>query len=404
MNNHLLTNAQIVTPACHFTGSIEIADGVIAAIHKNRTFKRGIDLKGAWLIPGCVDIHSDWLESELRPRSGASFPLPLALHFLDVRAATCGITTVFNTIRFCDEESESRTFEQAICMARQIDEVRHGMLLRHFLQARIGPHTDTLVGRLADLQALQSLRMVVFNDNIPGERQYSLNQRIEMGMRELGTSWEETRDRLLAQIQEARELNHRMVIYDAFKDKCAFGSHHDTTVAQIVEAGSSRSFLAEMPTTLAAARKAKEAGMWVSMDAPNYFRGRSHSGSLAAVDAMEEDLVDILCSDYHFPTILGSVVRMIDEGMAPNKAVNMVTLNPARLLRLDHEIGSITVGCKADLVAFRSERAFASVNSVWVDGVRKFTADYTGDVTSLGVHPDRSVVSKPDNAYPWTSY
>lgn len=383
MNTHLLTNAQIVTPTCHFKGSIEIDNGVIAAIHKDKFYRKGVDLKGAWLIPGCIDIHTDYLEKELHPRSSASFPLPFALHFLDARAAACGITTVFTAISFSDNESKGRSFEQAICMARQIDEVRQGMLVRHFLHARIDPNTDTLLDHLSDMRTLQSLYMVVFNENIPGERQYSLNQQIEMRMKEHGASWEETRDKLLAQIEERREINHRMAIYEAFRDKCIIGSHDDTTVAHIAEAKASGSVLAEMPTTLAAARKAKEVGMWVCMGAPNYFRGGSHCGNLAAVDAMEEDLVDILCSDYHFPTILGSVVRMIDEGMPPSKAVNMVTLNPAKLLRFDHEIGSIAVGRKADLVAFRSERSFASVDSVWVDGVRKFSADYTSNVSSV---------------------
>lgn len=383
MNTHLLTNAQIVTPTSHFKGSVEIENGVIAAIHKDKFYRKGLDLKGAWLIPGCIDIHTDYLEKELHPRNSASFPLPFALHFLDARAAACGITTVFTAISFSDNENKGRSFGQAICMARQIDEVRQGMLVRHFLHARIDPNTDALLDHLADMRTLQSLYMVVFNENIPGERQYSLNQQIEMRMREQGFSWEETRDRLLAQIQEAREINHRMAIYEAFKDKCIIGSHDDTTVAHIFEARSSGAALAEMPTTLAAARKAKEVGMWVCMGAPNYFRGGSHCGNLAAVDAMEEDLVDILCSDYHFPTILASVVRMIDEGMPPSKAVNMVTLNPAKLLGFDHEIGSIAVGRKADLVAFHSERSFASVDAVWVDGVRKLTADYPGGVRPL---------------------
>jgi alpha-D-ribose 1-methylphosphonate 5-triphosphate diphosphatase len=105
---------------------------------------------------------------------------------------------------------------------------------------------------------------------------------------------------------------------------------------------------------------------------------------------MEEDLVDILCSDYHFPTMLASVVRMIDEGVPPSKAVNMVTLNPARLLALDGEIGSIALGKRADLVAFSSERSFASVSHLWVDGVRKYAADYSGGILPLKPHQQPS--------------
>jgi len=381
MNTHLLTNARIVTPTEHFTGSVSIENGVIAAIHKDRFFKKGIDLQGQWLIPGCIDIHTDYLEKELHPRSSASFPLPFALHFLDARAAACGITTVFSAISFSDNENKNRNFDGAIRLARQIDESRHSLLVRHFLHARIDPNTDSVLDHLQEMISLESLYMVVFNENIPGERQYSLNQQIEIRMKEYGYTWEEARDKLLTQIQETRGINHRERIYEAFRGKCIIGSHDDTTIHHVLEAKAAGSTLSEMPTTLAAARKAKELNLWVCMGAPNYFRGASHCGNLSCQEAMEEDLVDILCSDYHFPTMMASVIRMIDEGMSPSKAVNMVSLNPARLLQFDGETGSITVGKRADLVAFRSERCNASVSEVWVDGTHKFTANYTDPIS-----------------------
>ena len=91
--------------------------------------------------------------------------------------------------------------------------------------------------------------------------------------------------------------------------------------------------------------------------APNYFRGGSHCRNLSCREAMAKGLVDILCSDFHFPSMLGSVVMMMREGMEPSAAVNMVTLNAARHLRRDTHLGSIEVGKKADLVAFSPRAA-----------------------------------------------
>jgi alpha-D-ribose 1-methylphosphonate 5-triphosphate diphosphatase len=138
-----------------------------------------------------------------------------------------------------------------------------------------------------------------------------------------------------------------------------------------------------MPTTIEAARKARELGMWICMGAPNYYRGGSHCGNLSCVDALEEDLVDILCSDYHFPTMLGSAVRMIENGISPSKAINLVSLNPARLLKFDHEIGSIEVGKKADIIVFDSKKSFAAVSYAFVDGINKFTANYAEHIPHL---------------------
>ena len=100
MNSHLLTNARIVTPTDNFIGTVEIENGIITGVVKNKYYADGIDLKQQWLIPGCIDIHTDYLEKELYPRPSAAFPLPFALHFMDARAASCGITTVFSAVSF----------------------------------------------------------------------------------------------------------------------------------------------------------------------------------------------------------------------------------------------------------------------------------------------------------------
>ena len=73
-SSHLLTNARIVTPDSDFTGTVVVEEGIITAIHKDKVYREGIDLRGQWLTPGCIDIHTDYLERELHPRSSASFP------------------------------------------------------------------------------------------------------------------------------------------------------------------------------------------------------------------------------------------------------------------------------------------------------------------------------------------
>ena len=123
-------------------------------------------------------------------------------------------------------------------------------------------------------------------------------------------------------------------------------------------------------------------GLSICMGAPNYVRGGSHCGNLACHDAMGEDLVDMLCSDYHFPTLLSSVLKMIHNGIDPSIAVNYVSLNPARFLGMDQDLGSIEVGKKADLVAFVESDDCAKVSHLWVDGKLKFTSSVKDSVMS----------------------
>jgi alpha-D-ribose 1-methylphosphonate 5-triphosphate diphosphatase len=379
MNTHILTNARIVTPTENFTGSVRVENGMIVAVLRDKFYPEGINLQGQWLIPGCIDIHSDYLERELHPRPGASFDLPFALHFLDARAAACGITTVFSAISFSDNQEKERSIDESISLAREMDTLRDSLLVRHFLHARIDPNSDALLSYLPDIAGLESLCLIVYNENIPGERQFTLDQLVERRVRSLGISPEEALDLLLRKAEVTRKINHRAAIYEQFKSHCIIGSHDDTTEAHVWEALQFGATLSEMPTRLEAARKAKELGLSVCMGAPNYYRGGSHCGNLSFSQALEEGLVDIMCSDYHFPTMLASVVRMIAEGMEPSRAVNLVSLNPARLLGFDRETGSIEAGKNADLVVFDGKRSFASVSRVFVNGVNKLTARYVED-------------------------
>src|SRR5262249_59829734 len=126
------------------------------------------------------------------------------------------------------------------------------------------------------------------------------------------------------------------------------------------EAHAAGATLSEMPCTIEAARRAKELGMMICMGAPNYFRGGSHCGNLSCPEAMAEGLVDILCSDFHFPSMLGSAVKMINAGMPPSGAINMITLNAARHLRRDDQLGSIEKSKKAHLLAFSPRHTVAA--------------------------------------------
>ena len=382
-SSHLLTNARIVTPDADFTGTVVVEEGIITAIHKDRVYRDGIDLRGQWLTPGCIDIHTDYLERELHPRSSASFPLSFALHFLDARAASCGITTVFSAISYSDNESKARSVEQAVVLARDIDAARQGLLVRHYVHARIDPNTNAILPVLEGMQALESLYLVVFNDTIPGQRQFTIEQQVEMRMQSRGLTREAALDSLRRQEEKARAIDHRRLIRSAFEGKCILGSHDDTTEAHVREAAAAGAVLSEMPTTLTAARMAKHLGMWVCMGAPNYYRGGSHCGNLSCAAAMEEGLVDILCSDYHFPAMLGSVVRMMEDGVSPCMAVNMVSWNPARLLGLNEQLGCIGVGKKADLIAWNAAAGYAAVTGVWVDGISKLSANYSKGTLSL---------------------
>lgn len=394
MNSHILTGARVVTPSWDDEATVVIDDGVIVEILRGKRYRAGEDLGGQWLTPGCIDIHSDYLEREIRPRPSAEFPLPLAFHFMDQRAAACGLTTVMSAVSFSDKQEMGRSFGFAVEQARYLDRLTQGALVRHMIHARLDPNTDAVLEHLDDLRDIASLRLVVYNDSIPGQRQFRYEDLLRKRSESMGITLEEARSRLDAQIAERSRINHRAAIAEALAGHQVLGSHDDTTPAHVEEAHGAAATLSEMPTTIEAARRARELGMWICMGAPNYVRGGSHCGNLACHDAMDEDLVDIICSDYHFPSMHGAVVKMMAEGISPSRCFDYVSLNPARLLGLDEEIGSIEVGKQADLVAFRPETAFARVNCVWIGGQERFRVDAAWGPTSANAEPSRESATR----------
>lgn len=378
MNTHILTNARIITPTDDFVGSVVIENGLIADVAPNKYYPEGEDLGGRWLAPGCIDIHSDYLEREIHPRPGANFPIPMAFHFMDQRAAACGLTTVLSAVSFSENEGMGRNFGHAIDQCQQIDTLRNTALVRHFVHARLNPNTDAVLAALADMKALESLKLVVYNDAIPGQRQFLFEDLVAKRAKMKGISEAESRQLLQQKVDELSKINQRGAIQSALEGVFPLGSHDDTTVAHVDEAHQFGATLSEMPTTMLAAKRAKELGMLVCMGAPNYVRGGSHCGNLSCVEAIQEDVVDILCSDYHFPTMLSAVLLLVRDGLSPSRAINFVSLNPARTLGMADSIGSIEVGKEADLVVFQDKGMFADVSSVWVRGLRKFQAATEG--------------------------
>lgn len=378
MNRTIISNARIVTPRSSFVGSLVIEEGRIAEIEEHRVYADGLDAGGRWLIPGIIDIHTDYFEKELHPRPSAAFPTDLAFHMMDMRALSSGLTTVLGAVRISDDEKGKRTHplreRNGLAMAAEYERLSTLSSARHYMHIRWDTNFEPVDEVIEELANYASIGNIVFNENIPGERQFrSLEDVAQKRAAANGITLEQAMANLQERIERNRKINNRAQVRDAFAGKVCIGSHDDTTAQHVEEALAMGATLAEMPTTLEAARRAKELGMSVCMGAPNYYRGGSHCGNLSCVEAMAEDLVDALCSDYHFPSMLGCLVKMVKAGHDPSWAVNLVSLNPAKIIGRDDELGSLEVGKKADLTLFEPFEGFGKVSEVWVDGVSKFS-------------------------------
>lgn len=380
----ILTNARVVLPETELQGSVIIDSGRIEEI-TTRIYSDGIDLHGAILSPGVIDIHTDYLERELAPRPTSRFPLDLAMHMVDLRALNCGLTTIVSAARISTEKDGPMGSWRGdgLQLAKQFEALIPTLRAHHLIHLRWATNFEPVEPILAELLQLKSIGNLVFNDDTPGERQFpDVEGMIRQSALRLSISIEEARQRMQERIDRAKSTNNRMNVKNYLAGRLPLGSHDDTTVEHAVEAYESGCSLSEMPCTIEAARKAHELGMMVCMGAPNYYRGGSHCGNLSCHDALHEGLVDILCSDYHFPSLLACALRMVDEGISLSSAMRLLTLNPARHLGMDKTVGSIEEGKRADLVAFHPRNGYADVAQVWVSGVSQLIA---GEVAPAAV-------------------
>jgi len=376
MTETILTNARIVCPDGEFDGSLVIEDGCIADILSCH-LASGIDLDGAVLIPGIIDIHTDYLEREISPRPTAKIPLELALHVMDLRALSCGLTTVSTAARISEErEGHPGSWRgDGLALAKRFQELIPELRAHHLIHIRWNTSFTPDESVLDQLLELKSIANLVFNDDMPGQRQFrDIEALLQQQATRQNISIEEARARMQQRVERASKINNRMMVRDRVAGRIPLGSHDDTTVEHVIEAFESGASLCEMPCTIEAARKAKELGMMVCMGAPNYYRGGSHCGNLSCHDAMAENLVDIICSDYHFPSMLACALRMEKEGMTLSEAIKLFTLNPALHLGMAERTGSIEVGKEADLVAFHPHNGYGDVARVWVGGNERYSS------------------------------
>jgi alpha-D-ribose 1-methylphosphonate 5-triphosphate diphosphatase len=371
MERTIISNARIVTPSDTFNGSCVLENGLICDItHKNYTSCH-FDLQEGWLLPGCIDIHTDQLELEINPRPGTAFSLASALYSLDTRAICKGVTTLLSCLRFTQDQSKYNWMhDNVVEKSLELERLCMNTQARHYIQARWDTNFINTDSLLNHVKSLTLLKLLVYNENIPGNRQFrNMDALIKKFALQHDLALEEAREAIENKIERNSKINNRHEVYNSINGTIVIGSHDDTTPEHIEEAHTYGSTLAEMPTTIEAARAAKEHNMWVCMSAANYMRGGSTYGNLATHDALCEHCVDILCSDFHFPAMLASFVKMVRNHISPSRAAGLISLNAARCLGLDDSIGSIENGKAADLVTFQMKEDFAKVKNTWVKGV-----------------------------------
>jgi len=347
----IITNARIVTPKKIVEGSLVIKNGKIVEItEENKKSENVIDAGGKYLLPGLVDIHGDDLERKISPRPHTNFPIDFALINLDRKTAACGITTKLHAIAYFEDELKGRHPIKSREILNILNKLKDKLLVNNYIHARCEISSD--ISSILQIIGDPLVKLVSVMDHTPGQGQFkNIEDYKTYHKRIYGLEDYEIEEILDKKKNHNKMTNLRRVLDRAHRFNLPVASHDDDTVEKVEFFYSLGVNISEFPVTLEAAKRAKNLGMFVSMGAPNVVRGKSSLGNLSAIEAIKHGLVDILCSDYYPECMLYAPFILERKGlMSLNEAVNLVSLNPAKAIGIDKEVGSIDIGKRADLI------------------------------------------------------
>jgi alpha-D-ribose 1-methylphosphonate 5-triphosphate diphosphatase len=359
-------------------GWVALADGRIAEIGEGDAPAGSDDAGGDLVMPGLIELHTDHLEAHYVPRPKVFWDPISAVVSYDGQLATCGITTVLDSLRVWREDGAEDVDGRAGILAAAITAAREANILRaeHFLHLRCEIPMPDVVEEAKELIDRPDVRLMSLMDHTPGQRQF----RDEVKLRDYyrgkaGGMTDAELDVLFKRRFDYQQAyaakNMREIVALAHQYEIPLASHDDTTDENVTDAIRDRVSVAEFPTTMEAARGLHRAGIDILMGAPNVVRGGSHSGNIAAVDLAREGLLDILSSDYVPSSLLMGALQLPKQIPAIDlaAAVRTVTKTPAEAVGLNDR-GEIAVGKRADLIRVHVVRDVPVVRSVWREGSR----------------------------------
>ena len=327
----------------------------------------GADLDGGGLlcVPGLIDVHSDALERERAPRPGVELPWDFAVTSLEGKLSAAGITTVFHGAGFQDKlaGATTRSVRTAIdvCSAVTDRSLATAPLVEHRLLYRLDVRNAEGAAALAEAlsahpAAAPSPPLVSHEDHTPGQGQYADRRYLERYIAGADGLSAEAAARRVDELIAARdaelpalERNLAWLGSLARAGRIRLVGHDMDSPAAVAALRARGGSVAEFPTTVDAARAARELGLPVVMGAPNVMRGESHSGNVSAAALAELGLVDVLASDYLPSGLLAGAFTLARRGLATlPAAIGLVTSGAAAAAGLTDR-GRLAAGQRADL-------------------------------------------------------
>lgn len=375
----ILTNARLVTEDGIIDGTISYSAGGISDVQRGRSDVPGAeDCGGDFVTPGLIECHTDNLERHFVPRPGVIWPDGKAAALAhDAQIISSGITTVYDAI--CVGGYDDEKDHRPKIMGAMIDAVEQGIATgvfraTHRIHMRCETTDSRMMSYLERHAATPSLSLASLMDHTLGQRQWRNLDHYRRFIKGEGRSDAEIEAIIAEQIEtSSRNAKHNFAKGAEFlrARDVSIASHDDTTPEHVADAVAAGCAISEFPTTIEAARAAREAGLKTVGGAPNVVRGGSHSGGVSVLDLAKKGLLDVLSSDYVPASLLQAIHILGETAMPLHEAVGLAAWRAADMLGLADR-GRLKPGARADFLRFRIDGNTPVVRAVTVAGQRVF--------------------------------
>lgn len=380
---YVITNGTLVLPDHLLTHHSVLLEGeVIQAIIPDEKLPKHfpgkvIDAAGGFIMPGFIDMHSDYIEQIAAPRPTSLMDFELALYEAERELLTHGITTMYHSLSLMGsgtfDEKPIRNSENVVKLLQLIHDSNYKHhLIHHRMHLRFEIDNFEQVELAKELMSEDKVQLFSIMDHTPGQGQYRDLEKYRLILAGYHDGDYQVVDNLVTSSMNSERLSHQEIeSLSACAGSCQIplASHDDDTLEKLDYVESLGAKISEFPITLEVAQAARAKGMFTVGGAPNILLGRSHAGNLSVKEGVAAGAISILCSDYYPAALLHGVFQLWQEGILPlNEAVNLVTQNPAQALELS-EVGRLEVGKMADLIVVQVKGHLPMVTQTFVKGV-----------------------------------
>jgi alpha-D-ribose 1-methylphosphonate 5-triphosphate diphosphatase len=375
MTAELIEGARVIFDDRVETASVRIERGIITGIDVARDGAVVLPAQGRVLAPAFVDIHGDAFERQLMPRPGVMIPVDTALLETDRQLAANGIATAFHALTLSWEPG-LRSLETGWQVVRALDRLRPRLTVENRLQLRWETFCADAEPLIAQVLSGPDLPALAFNDHTTTmllhpdvavqDRPFDQTgpypvtpfdaPRFVKKMADQARRAQVSTEEYIALLQSAWQRRAEVPAQIARMAELARAagapmlSHDDSQPETRSHYRALGATVAEFPMHERVLLAARGAGDAIVLGAPNAMRSGSHLGSPGAAEMIARGLCDVLASDYFYPAMLGAMLRLHTDRVAPLPALwNLVSSNPARVMGLTDR-GRIAPGLRADLL------------------------------------------------------